>query len=111
MRSLTVFWANQEVGQLVQTKTGAIHFAYSQIWIRGRKAPISLSMPVSDKPFHEEAKAFFGNLLPEGDFRRRIERLFKVSSDNDFSLLAEIGGKIREHSTFLNQLQSLSLFQ
>jgi serine/threonine-protein kinase HipA len=53
---------------------------------------ISFSMPVREEVYQEEAQSFFGNLLPEGDFRRKIEQIFKVSSDNDFSLIKEIGG-------------------
>ncbi len=38
------------------------------------------------------AEAFFGGLLPEGAPRERAARNLGVSSDNDFALLAALGG-------------------
>jgi HipA-like protein len=69
-----------------------IHFSYDHSWVEAKKPMISFSMPVREEVYQEEAQSFFGNLLPEGDFRRRVEQIFKVSSDNDFSLIKEIGG-------------------
>ncbi len=87
-----VYWDQNIVGKLSQGENESLEFAYDPNWIHSTKPPISVSMPVLEKIYTKEAQTFFGNLLPEGDFRRRIEKLFKVSADNDYSLLNEIGG-------------------
>jgi len=89
---LHVYWKRELVGRLWRTDRNQIHFSYDPSWIEDKRPMISFSMPVREGVYQEEAQSFFGNLLPEGDFRRKIEQLFKVSSDNDFSLIKEIGG-------------------
>lgn len=88
--SLKVFWGRRLVGELWSTAQ-AMQFRYADEW-RQTGRPISISMPLSAQVYTKEAQNFFSNLLPEGDFRRKIERIYKVSEDNDFSLLARIGG-------------------
>lgn len=89
---LLVYWKRELVGRLWRSDGNHIHFAYDPSWVAAKKPMISFSMPVREDVYHKEAQSFFGNLLPEGDFRRKIEQVFKVSSDNDFSLIKEIGG-------------------
>lgn len=50
------------------------------------------SLPLSEEVNSVAAHNFFANLLPEGDFRRKVERQYKVSSHNDYSLIITIGG-------------------
>ncbi len=90
--SLNVYWEADLVGSLYQEDGDSLEFEYAKIWLESGRPAISFSLPLQSKRFGKEAHNFFGNLLPEGDFRRKIERLFKVSPDNDFSLLAQIGG-------------------
>jgi serine/threonine-protein kinase HipA len=89
---LHVYWEQELVGTLWSTATHQICFSYASPWVDNKKPKISLSMPVRVDSYQDEAQSFFGNLLPEGDFRRRIEQMFKISPNNDFSLLKEIGG-------------------
>lgn len=89
---LNVYWSKDIVGELNSDDQDLFDFTYSKDWIAQGKPAISLSMPVRKEAYQKEARTFFGNLLPEGDFRRRIEQLVRVSANNDFSLLKEIGG-------------------
>ena len=89
---LSVYWDSTKVGTLERTEDGRLQFRYDLSWLEAHRQPISLSMPLTDRVMNETAHNFFANLLPEGDFRRKIERLFKVSVDNDYSLLEAIGG-------------------
>lgn len=91
-KSLDVYWGAKFVGTLSSDEQDLLSFAYAASWISENGPPLSLSMPLRKEAYQKESRTFFGNLLPEGDFRRRIEQLVRVSTDNDFSLLKEIGG-------------------
>jgi serine/threonine-protein kinase HipA len=55
--------------------------------------PISLSLPVREKPYlNDEAHPYFANLLPEGDTRTLIEARLGTPRGDDFALLWVIGG-------------------
>lgn len=54
---------------------------------------ISLTLPVRETPYrHDEAKAYFANLLPEGEARTAIEMRLGVARGDDYALLQRIGG-------------------
>jgi serine/threonine-protein kinase HipA len=91
---LHVFFDTAKVGMLTSDGEGGFFFAYDAGWL-GRKAPtpLSLSLPLRPEPFSPEAsKAFFSNLLPEGQLRDHFASKYRVSSDDDFGLLAALGG-------------------
>lgn len=74
--------------------SGEYFFTYEPGWL-GSEAPIplSLSLPLQIEPFPPEAaKAFFSNLLPEGQLRDHFASKHRVSPDDDFGLLAALGG-------------------
>lgn len=55
--------------------------------------PISLSLPVREKPYlNDEAHPYFANLLPEGDTRTLIEARLGTPRGDDYALLRLIGG-------------------
>jgi serine/threonine-protein kinase HipA len=55
--------------------------------------PISLSLPVREKPYlNDEAHPYFANLLPEGDTRTLIEARLGTPRGDDYALLRMIGG-------------------
>lgn len=89
---LHVYWGKQRVGSLWSNADLDLSFAYSPDWLQRGRGPISLSLPLSEKKYEKLAHNFFANLLPEGDYRRSIERLFRVSADHDFALLEILGG-------------------
>lgn len=69
-------------------------FSYAVSWLESRAPqPLSLTLPLQEGVFAPGAtKAFFANLLPEGQLRDHYASKFRVSSDDDFALLAYLAG-------------------
>jgi len=92
---LSVWMDGEQAGTLWREAGGVMHFAYAPEYrTRPGAIPLSLSLPLSHEgPFVEgPARLFFANLLPEGAQRAMLARRFGLSEQNDFGLLAEIGG-------------------
>jgi len=92
-RTLNVYWNSRRVGEL--TQDGArLSFRYDDSYRSLRSAlPLSRHLPFRGVLFDDSAtRAFFANLLPEGDVRRQVARQLGVSVDNIFALLEGIGG-------------------
>jgi len=89
-----VFLHNQLAGVLSQ-KNRLFTFEYTSEYLAsGHPIPLSATLPLtSDDHSSSRVKAFFSNLLPEGDLRNLIAKDRKISADNDFALLREIGGE------------------
>lgn len=82
------------VGTLAQSRDGRFEFSYSGEWLaRPHRFPISVSLPLHAPPAPGAAHAFFSNLLPESELRRVLSQRLGISADNDFELLAAIGGE------------------
>src|SRR5690606_32636581 len=59
-------------------------------------------LPLQAEPFGDHAaRPFFAGLLPEGQLRRLISQQLQVSRQNDFALLAAIGGECAGAITLL----------
>jgi serine/threonine-protein kinase HipA len=85
---LSVWWGDRVVGTLRRGEGGALWFRYAgSATSRDR---ISLSLPVDAS--QERLGTFFSNLLPDGDLRDRLARRLGVSPDDDFAMLAAVGG-------------------
>jgi len=69
-------------------------FQYAESYLAsGFARQISLSMPLQEAPFTGIIpKAWFANLLPEGEIRGHVARELGVSERNEFALLKGIGG-------------------
>jgi serine/threonine-protein kinase HipA len=82
------------VGTLIKTDEENYVFCYAVSWLESRaQQPLSLTLPLRAEPFSSEAtKAFFANLLPEGQIRDHYASKFRVSPDDDFALLAQLAG-------------------
>jgi serine/threonine-protein kinase HipA len=91
--TLDVYLSEQLAGRLREEK-GRLFFAYESAWLESEQfIPLSVTMPRQPGEFSDEtARAFFDNLLPEGDIRAAIAKLKRVSERNTFGLLEEIGG-------------------
>ena len=102
-RTLNVYWENRLVGELAQD--GArLGFQYDESYRSRRVAlPLSRHLPLGDTVFDDSAtRAFFANLLPEGDIRRQVARQLGVSMENVFALLEGIGGDCAGAVTILH---------
>ena len=87
-------YLNQDFAGRLEEVKGRLSFAYDKAWlVSDRFIPLSVTMPRTEAPFPDEiARAFFENLLPEGEIRKTIARLKQLSERNTFGLLGEIGG-------------------
>ncbi len=94
MQTLHVFIHNQLAGVLSQ-KDRLFTFEYASEYLASdHPTPLSETLPLaSDVHPSDRVKSFFSNLLPEGDLRTLIAKDRKISADNDFALLREIGGE------------------
>lgn len=91
--TLHVYWGNRHVGELM--REGAhLSFRYGPDY-RETPGALSLSrrMPLREESFDDATtRAFFANLLPEGEIRWQIARQLGISAENIFALLEAIGG-------------------
>lgn len=93
-RPLTILMNGIEIGALSKTSEGSLKFEYNQKWLDTPGArPISLSLPLIDRPFTGDLVFnFFDNLLPENfQIRARIQANFQALSNQPYDLLAKIG--------------------
>lgn len=96
-RQLEVWLHGACVGTLSQID-GRLSFAYAT----GATSPLSQSLPIRSEPFDDRAsRPFFAGLLPEGGKRKQIAKTLQVSSQNDYALLASLGGECAGAVTLL----------
>ena len=91
--TLHAYWNDRFVGELSQ-EGARLTFRYDPGYrSSGNALPLSRLLPLWEEAFDDAAtRAFFANLLPEGDIRRQVARQLGVSVENVFSLLEGIGG-------------------
>lgn len=84
----------QKVGALEKLRGGGMAFSYDDSWLNNPlKRPVSLSMPLSTRPYTGvEVYNYFDNLLPDNPvIRDRVMTKFTVAVDHPFDILAAIG--------------------
>ena len=84
------------VGRLKKNTRGKLIFTYATSWLNTPGArPISLALPLVEKPFtHEAVYHFFDGLLPDNpEIRSRIQKAFDITQNHPFDLLACIGNE------------------
>jgi len=89
--TLDVWCFGELAGTLIDAPDG-LAFAYASAWRDGGHPPLSQALPLSGAFGAEAVHAFFGGLLPEGEPRRLLAQQLGVSVENDFGMLAELGG-------------------
>lgn len=78
-------------GQLHSLDTGSLQFRYSPGFLASGH-PISLSLPLDDRPIGDVAtRAFFDNLLPENDQMRRVIDREGLDRSDIVGILAHVG--------------------
>ncbi len=87
-------YLNEHLAGRLREEKGQLFFTYDKAWLESERfIPLSVTMPRQPEEFPNEiTRAFFDNLLPEGDIRAAIAKLKRVSERNTFGLLEEIGG-------------------
>ncbi len=90
-RTLDVWCFDEHAGALRDGASG-LEFAYADTWRSAGRPPLSQSLPMDGSYTSAAVGAFFGGLLPEGAPRDLVARNLGVSADNDFVMLAALGG-------------------
>jgi serine/threonine-protein kinase HipA len=105
---LEVWLSADRIGTLALID-GRLVFCYTPGWLAHPDAvALSASLPLQVEPFDDrKTRPFFAGLLPEGHMRRLIAQQFQISGQNDFALLAHIGGECAGAVTFLAPGQAL----
>lgn len=91
---LNVFMNGKIVGSLQKVSAGNMSFRYASSWLQWQRArPISLSLPLSEEPYHSSiVYNYFDNLLPDNkQIRERIQAKFRIDTNQCFDILAYIG--------------------
>lgn len=88
-KQLSVRLNGTHIGILEQTQTESMRFTYDA----SATLAISIGMPIREEPYGEkQSEAYFGGLLPESEFVKKIiGKRYGVSHNNNFSLLKAIG--------------------
>lgn len=95
MEHLVVYLNANRVGILQKYKSSLFKFKYDDSWLNNDNAiPLSKSLPLQTGFFSEKkSRPFFSGILPEEIQREKIEIFLKISKNNDYRILKEIGGE------------------
>jgi len=91
--SLNLYFGNELVGVLSEDTEERLSFTYSDIWLESEDSfSISINLPMDKKKYgHIQTKAFFENLLPEGEVKKAVESLSQRNVTDEFHFLKEYG--------------------
>lgn len=90
---LNLFYEDKHVGVLSEDDEERLSFRYVKKWLESEDSfPISIALKLEDKEYgHIQTKAFFENLLPEGEVKSSIEKISNKNVSDEFSFLKEFG--------------------
>lgn len=75
MNALDVYLHDDRAGALERHDGARLRFTYDPEWLSAAGMPLSLSLPLREKPYADaDCRPFFAGLLPEGEFRKSIAR-------------------------------------
>lgn len=102
-KTLDVYLHDDLVGHLTQDKGGRLGFSYADAWLKKLDATaLSRSLPLQKESIGQKfCQGFFAGLLPEEGKRKILARRLGISEQNDFALLARIGGECAGAVTFV----------
>ncbi|NUM87717.1 MAG: type II toxin-antitoxin system HipA family toxin [Bdellovibrionales bacterium] len=92
-RPLNVFFEEELVGLLLKKGDDTLSFQYSSGWLSlNARFALSPALPLQEEPFNNRlTKAYFDNLLPEGDFLKAIEKITKRGAEDPHQFLESYG--------------------
>ena len=90
---LNLFYNEELVGVLIEDDEERLSFSYAKSWLDKKSSfNISINLPLREDSFgHMQTKAFFENLLPEGEVKLAIESLSEKNVTDEFHFLKEYG--------------------
>ena len=93
MMGLNVFYNSFLVGILKEDDEERLEFQYSDEWLSLDWAfPLSLDMKLTGEKFgHKRTKAFFENLIPEGEIKNILVAHSNNNIDDEFNFLRKYG--------------------
>jgi serine/threonine-protein kinase HipA len=88
MRKANIIMHDRHAGQLKETAEG-YEFVYDPEYLKSTNPePISLTLPLTDKPFRSQVMfSFFDGLIPEGWLLEVAEKNWKLSERDRMGLL------------------------
>lgn len=92
-KPLNVFFENKHVGTLAKKPDDTIAFQYSAAWLEDdAKLPLSPALPLQEEAFNNrQTKAYFDNLLPEGETLKTFEKILNKSFKDPYQFLESYG--------------------
>jgi serine/threonine-protein kinase HipA len=88
-----VYFGERQVGRL-EARRARLSFEYSAEAVANGSPALSIRLPVRPERYpHDDADAYFANLLPEDEYRRLIARAVGQSDRSVSGLLGAIGGE------------------
>lgn len=92
-KPLNVFFKKLHVGVLQKKEDDTLSFTYSAAWLENKERfALSPALPLQEESFNNRlTKAYFDNLLPEGDTLKIFEKILKKSFEDPYQLLENYG--------------------
>lgn len=93
MKALNVFYESELVGVLSEDNEERLSFKYSKAWLKNPQSfPLSIALKLTEEAYgHLPTKAFFENLLPEGNVKEILEEHSKSNIKGEFDFLKIYG--------------------
>ena len=87
MRKAKVFYQDQWAGTLTEDEEG-YHFQYEYEYFVKKGAPVCLTLPLQEEPYHSNILfPFFDGLIPEGWILDIVEKNWKVNEKDRMGIL------------------------
>lgn len=92
-KPLNVFFKKKHVGILTKKPDDTLAFKYSDAWLGdGEKFPLCPALPLRAEEFDNRlTKAYFDNLLPEGETLKTVEKILSRSLEDPYQFLENYG--------------------
>lgn len=92
-KPLNVFFEKKLVGALSKKDDDTLSFQYSAAWLGDdARFPLSPALPVQEDAFNNRlTKAYFDNLLPEGETLKTVEKILSRSLEDPYQFLENYG--------------------